>query len=469
MLGNPPAEPLNWLDFNDAPSPQEDDDFDIADFVDPADLAPPFGAGGGADTPPVDDAPLAAIPAHTVADLFADKTPMPEDIIAPRLLTPGGMLVIGGAPKVGKSDLALSMLVHMAAGVPFLGFTPERPLRIFYLQAEMQYHYLRERLKSIRIDPEVLAAAGENLVITPKIKMLLDKKGIVAVFAAIKKHFQEPPDIIAIDPIRNVFDGGPEGAGENDNSAMMFFLQERIEVLRDAVAPDAGVVLCHHTRKITKKQLAEDPFQALSGASALRGFYTSGIVIHRPDEARPERVMEFELRNGPPIARKVVDKLSGRWMEISLRSERIAGQTMGGKNDAERLRKREVIVQLLADEACDGRVYTAAGFARKFENQAGLGGESSIRRRIGALTTQGVIKAFRNPKDYGLLTPTSPHGYLCVEGMTLGRDEETADPETGEVTRTEALRVVPTHFECPHSGAWLPVENPNVWVYQSDE
>jgi hypothetical protein len=25
----------------------------------------------------------------------------------------------------------------MAAGVPFLGFTPPRPLRIFYLQAEI--------------------------------------------------------------------------------------------------------------------------------------------------------------------------------------------------------------------------------------------------------------------------------------------------------------------------------------------
>ena len=34
----------------------------------------------------------------------------------------------------------------MAAGVAFLGFTPPRPLRVFYLQAEIQYHYLRERL-----------------------------------------------------------------------------------------------------------------------------------------------------------------------------------------------------------------------------------------------------------------------------------------------------------------------------------
>ena len=55
--------------------------------------------------------------------LMADTSPMPEDIIAPRVLTPGGLLVLGGAPKVGKSDFLISMLVHMAAGVPF---TPAR-------------------------------------------------------------------------------------------------------------------------------------------------------------------------------------------------------------------------------------------------------------------------------------------------------------------------------------------------------
>ncbi len=47
--------------------------------------------------------------------LLDDQSPMPEDIIAPRVLTPGGLLVLGGAPKVGKSDLLISWLVHMAA------------------------------------------------------------------------------------------------------------------------------------------------------------------------------------------------------------------------------------------------------------------------------------------------------------------------------------------------------------------
>jgi RecA-family ATPase len=81
---------------------------------------------------------------------------MPDDLIGPRLLTPGGMLVLGGAPKVGKSDFLISLLIHAAAGAPFLRFTAPRSLRVFYLQAEIQYHYLRERLQQLRLDPAIL-------------------------------------------------------------------------------------------------------------------------------------------------------------------------------------------------------------------------------------------------------------------------------------------------------------------------
>lgn len=99
------------------------------------------------------DAPPAAVPAHTLGALLDDTSPMPDDLIGPRLLTPGGMLVLGGAPKVGKSDFLISLLVHAAAGAPFLRFTAPRPLRVFYLQAEIQYHYLRERLQQLRLKP----------------------------------------------------------------------------------------------------------------------------------------------------------------------------------------------------------------------------------------------------------------------------------------------------------------------------
>ena len=260
---------------------------------------------------PREQVKTALCPVHSVSDLLKDTSAMPQDLIAPRILTPGGMLVLGGAPKVGKSDFLLTFMMHMAGGASFLGFTPPRPLRVFFLQAEIQYHYLRERVQNMKVDRAVLDIARHNLFITEHLRLVLDEAGVGTVTAFIRDHMGQVPDIIVIDPIRNVFDGGPGGGSENDNEAMMFFLRERIEALREAVDPACGLILAHHTRKLSKAQLEEDPFLALSGASALRGYYTSGIIMHRPDEALSERKLEIELRNGPALPPKLIDKVKG--------------------------------------------------------------------------------------------------------------------------------------------------------------
>jgi hypothetical protein len=408
------------------------------------------------------------MPSFTLGALLDDDSPMPADIIAPRVLTPGGLLVLGGAPKVGKSDLLISWLVHMAAGVPFLDFTPPRPLRVFYLQAEIQYHYLRERMKQITLPKEVLTGARDNLVATPKLNLLLDVEGSVRIAQAIQHAFPvEPVDIICIDPIRNIFDGGPDGGGENDNTAMMFFLKERVDVLRDHINPECGVILAHHTKKLSKQQVKDDPFLALSGASALRGFYTSGLILHRPDEESPQRKLEIELRNGPALAPKLIDKVNGEWVEINPMNERLVRQEVGAKHDAERVRKGDVILQMVAEQAARGKMFTLTQFAAKFENKGSLGGKTSIADRLHVLATKGHVKFVRGKKldELGLKPTKSKFGYICVRGMCLKTDAEVMDADTGEVI-PEVVFVFPSDYMCAESGALLPVENPEIWVDQ---
>lgn len=407
---------------------------------------------------------------YPMSKLLSDTSPMPTDIIAPRVLTPGGLLVLGGAPKVGKSDFLMSMLVHMAAGVPFLGFTPPHPLRVFYLQAEIQYHYLRERLQNLKLDKAVIEAASDRLFVTPKLKMFLDEKGVARVAEALREEFADaPPDIICIDPIRNLFDSGEDGGGENDNAAMMFFLTERVERLREAVAPDCGIILAHHTKKMNRKAVGEDPFQALSGASALRGFYTSGLLMHRPDEESSLRRLEIELRNGPSLATKLIDKENGRWVEINPMNERLVRQEVGAKHDAERDRKGGVIVQMIAGQAAMGKMFTLSQFAAKFENKGSLGGETSIRNRIHVLATKGHIKFVRGKpaEDLGLPGTSMKYGYLTVKNMVFRTGKENVRPDTGEI-EPDMLLVQPTDFMCPQTGVLLPVENPDVWVDQEE-
>ncbi|MBC4018253.1 AAA family ATPase [Siccirubricoccus deserti] len=414
-------------------------------------------------------APPGAIPAHTLGALLDDTSLMPDDLIGPRLLTPGGMLVLGGAPKVGKSDFLISLLVHAAAGTPFLRFTAPRPLRVFYLQAEIQYHYLRERLQQLRLDPAIVARARDTLVVTPKLRMLLDDQGVPLVAAAIRVAFPDaPPDIICIDPIRNLFDGGPAGEGENDNAAMMFFLQGRVEALRDQVAPEAGIILAHHTKKLSKQQVKDDPFLSLSGASALRGYYTSGAILFRPDEEQTERELHVELRNGPGLEPMLVDKRGGAWVELDRKGERLVRRDIGRKLDAERMRRHDVILRLIAEEAEEGRLCTANAFASKFENKRGLGGKDNIRERIGVLAMKGYIKYRREARDLGQPYTKSKNGYLVVQDMLLATGEEAVDPETGEIIPA-TVRVLPSHFQCPRSEALLEVENPEVWVLHDPE
>lgn len=389
------------------------------------------------------------IPLYSIEELQADKRPMPDDLIAPRVLTPGGMLVFGGAPKVGKSDFLIALLAHMAAGVPFLGLSPARPQHVFYLQAEVQYHYLRERIQRLQIPSSDKQSLQSNFIVTSQTSLILNDNGLVAIIQAIKSRFGDaPPDIIAIDPLRNVFDGGGIG-GENDNDAMMFFLTQRLETLRQQINPDAGIILAHHTRKMAKRGVEEDPFQALSGAGSLRSYYTSGMVLHRADDARPERTLYFELRNGAEIPTKTIQRSSGGWHEVTDQSERLVMRQHGTRLDAERLRKKEVIVRLIYQAAQQGQVFTVNQFADTYENKAGLGSNRGIRDRLNVLATKGYVKFFRNADAYGLPNAQrSRHGYLCVEDMTLGQNQ----------------RVFPTHFKHPQTGDIIPVDDPQIWV-----
>ena len=409
--------------------------------------------------------------AFSLAELIADKSPMPDDLIAPRLLTPAGMLVIGGAPKSGKSDFTLSLLTHMAAGQPFLKFTPPRPLRVFVLQAEIQYDYLRERLQKMGLSEEAINKAGQNIHITPQLKLLLNNDGLEIIKDLIHEKFPDaPPDIIVIDPIRNVFDGGPDfgNLGENDNNAMLFFLQQRVEMLRDMINPRAGIILVHHTKKISKAMFKDDPFQALSGASSLRSYYTSGMLIFRPDEAEDVRSLHFELRNGPGIVNMHVVKRGGVWTEIDPDTQPLIRQDYSNKLKSERHRQHDQILQrLLEDAQFDQKLYTIESFSEAYEDIDGLGSQTTIKKRISVLMGKGYIKCLKTPHPLTKQTAErSKYGYLVVENMQLGQDE--IDEATGEIM-TSAIAVLPTHYKDEGSGGVRQVENAQSWVYHDEE
>ena len=213
--------------------------------------------------------------------------------------------------------------------------------------------------------------------------------------------------------------------------------------------------------------MKNDPFLALSGASALRGFYTSGLILHRPDEDCSQRKLEIELRNGPALPPKVIDKVGGQWVEINLMNERLVRKEVGAKHDAERNRKRDVILSILIDEAAEGKLYTSTQFRETFENQRGLGSQFTICDRINVLATKGHIRFLRDGSAFGYPKVRSRFGYLCVDGMRF-RPEERVDPETGEVIE-DADPVLPSYYKCPNSGVCMDLQDPSDWLIREDE
>ena len=242
------------------------------------------------------------VPAHKIKtasflELLDDNEPDPPEYIEPNFLGPGNFGLIAGPPKSQKSFLLTEMLVACATGGSFLGgaFTVPKPLKVFYLQAEMGRKLLKKRFKMRTfLTPEQRSLLGQNMIVTERFHMLLDEAGVAMAAEIIRERFPDGPDIIAIDPLANLFDG----ESEDKAPEVMAFLTQRVDALRRMVNPTAAILMVHHSSKKNVDDMNRDPFVAIRGSGALRGYYDTGIVIFRKSEEGPERRVFFECRNG---------------------------------------------------------------------------------------------------------------------------------------------------------------------------
>jgi hypothetical protein len=252
------------------------------------------------------------------ADLVTREVTEEPDLIEPHLLGTGGFLLIGGPPKAQKSWFKQDILVSLALGSPFLSgmFHVPRPLRVFDLQAEMNEKLLRRRARIYQdlFTDDDLTRLRENLFVSDRFRRILDDDGIKFAVDLIKERFPDPdrpPDALSFDPMANLFDQ----ENENDNAQVMKFLTMRIEAVRQAVNPLAGVILVHHATKKSPDEIRKDPFNCFRGGGALRGHYDSGIIIFKQSDTSEERELHFELRGGESPEPMVVKLEGGRMVK----------------------------------------------------------------------------------------------------------------------------------------------------------
>jgi hypothetical protein len=205
----------------------------------------------------------AARTSWTAEELMASSFPPPRWAV--RGIFPEGLSLLAGAPKVGKSWLAIGVAVAVASGTKAIGNVPVDVGDVLYLALEDTPRRLQSRLRKVLAGQ---AAPGRLTIATacPTIA----EGGIEKITAWLDSH----PDarLVVIDVFARVRGRAPANASAYDaDYAPMVALKQIAD--RYGVA----VLVVHHTRKAS----SEDFLDTVSGTQGLAGAADAVIVLQR--------------------------------------------------------------------------------------------------------------------------------------------------------------------------------------------
>jgi len=404
--------------------------------------------------------PFSNIKTMSFADAWEDRTPYEPHLIQ-SLLPKGTLSVIAGPPKSQKSLMLLDLACKMAIGEPWFGFAPLRPLRVFLIQFEMSADMMRSRIHNFRqttgYSPTEKDRLSRNFIYTEKCVAPFNRDTFPHYLNFAQASYPDkgaPPDVLVFDPLQNMYDGN-----ENSNAEMFVFLR-LLDEFRDLINPDAGIIILHHANKTNRREMIEDPFNALRGASALRGYYTSAIFISKISEDTDDRMVFFDTRAGMAPGPKRVEYRDGDFVDVGKDHEIEAGETQLQAWNAEGRRQRNRILLEINERARRGELYAPKQLAEVLSAETDLPGPRRIQVLLSEYATRGYVR-FTDGAELGLRALDSrSHGYVVTELTEL------AD-EYGEL-----MPCTPTHYKDKTNGYLVELESEVLatrWHYDDNE
>jgi hypothetical protein len=169
-------------------------------------------------------------------------------------MVPTGLTVFAGAPKRGKSWLALRMALDVAAGKPFLG-NPTLKGDVLYLDLESRQYRVQTRLSQLIQGPapEGLVIAHESDTLDGSLLWQLEK------WASDVAH----PRLIIIDTLGRVKGKRVNGENAYESDTRIFGQLQKLAQERKL-----AVVCVHHLRKAKD---GDDWYERISGSMGLTG------------------------------------------------------------------------------------------------------------------------------------------------------------------------------------------------------
>ena len=202
---------------------------------------------------------LKTIDARTLADAVLE----PPGYAVKDLLVQG-LHILAGAPKTGKSWLALWLCQQVAGGEKVWGY-PTQQGTVLYLCLEDGYHRLQDRLL------DITEAPSENLYLAIHAGTLADGlAGQIETF--VQEHGRV--SLIVIDTLQKVRETCTDNTYARDYADLA-----RLKELADRCR--TTVLLVHHLRK----QYDSDPLNRVSGTAGMSGAADGTFILQREDRS----------------------------------------------------------------------------------------------------------------------------------------------------------------------------------------
>ncbi|WP_130813024.1 AAA family ATPase [Olsenella sp. Marseille-P4559] len=193
--------------------------------------------------------------------LPAERQELPPVLIE-NTLRKGSVMLIGAAPKVGKTFLTAQMVVAFAMGTAVLGFSFTRCERILVVNTEMGAAEYDNRIIDAALSPEVAREVSRRVLIahTDDDPELTVKDVAEAICVSDCR-----PDVVIIDPIYPLFMGN-ENSNEDAKATLAYLKMV-------ASRTGAGVIYTHHFSK--GAQDLKEARDRVSGAGTLGRNYAA--------------------------------------------------------------------------------------------------------------------------------------------------------------------------------------------------
>jgi DNA-binding transcriptional ArsR family regulator len=332
----------------------------------------------------------------TTAELLAMNFPPPVWVV-PDLLTTG-LTILAGAPKLGKSWLALSLATAVGSGGAVMGWYRVQPRQVLYLALEDTPRRLKGRLEKLGAVPTT------TVTIFGAWRSGADGLGDLDVWL----EENQGTSLVIIDTLAR-FRGGWRPGRSDDSYTEDYAAAGHLKAVADR--HDAAILVVHHVRK----SASEDPMEMVSGTNGLNGAADCTWVLTR---GRGESDAKL-FATGRDIEEQSI--------ALSFDRELATWRVLGNASEYAQSQERRAVLEILPFgvsmktgeiAAALGKKEQATGYLLKKLEEEGLIKKPKYGiwiRQNPPVTTVSTVTVTGNPPDLqdlqdlqGVASPTEP-------------------------------------------------------------